>query len=600
MPRPEGGTDGLTILHVTTIPMSLVFLRGQVGYMKARGLDVHAISSPGREQADFAESEGIDVSAVTMPRRITPFLDLVAVARIVRTIRRIRPTIVHAHTPKGGLLGMIAAAISGVPVRIYHMRGLPMMTAAGARRLLLSATEWLACRLAHRVICVSKSLREVAVSEGLCAPEKIAVLLGGSGNGVDAVGRFDPARLGEQARAHTRRRLGIPDDAVVAGFVGRLVRDKGIAELAEAWAAVRAQFPEAHLLLVGPYEPQDPVPTELSTALRQDPRVHHAGEDWNSPPLYAAMDVVVLPTYREGFPNVPLEAAAMGLPVVATRIPGCVDAVADGVTGTLVPVRDARALADALGTYLRDAALRRLHGENGRERVLREFRQERLWEALYAEYLRMLEATVNRSRSRHDLVARALDVAAACVLLVLLSPVLAITALLVRSQLGPPVLFRQVRPGRGGKPFTIYKFRTMRDATSADGVVLPDAQRLSPFGRALRASSLDELPELWNVLRGDMSLVGPRPLLLEYLPLYSVEQARRHDVRPGITGWAQVNGRNARSWRERLALDVWYVDHRSVLLDLRILLLTIGAVLRRSGVSQPGHATVERFRGSER
>ena len=170
---------------------------------------------------------------------------------------------------------------------------------------------------------------------------------------------------------------------------------------------------------------------------------------------------------------------------------------------------------------------------------------------------------------------------------------------LVRRKLGSPVLFRQVRPGLHGRPFMMVKFRTMTDEHGADGELLPDAQRLTPFGRFLRAASLDELPELWNVLRGEMSLVGPRPLLMEYLPLYSPEQARRHEVRPGITGWAQVNGRNALSWEERFKLDVWYVDHRSLWLDLRILWLTVRKVIVREGISAQGEATMPRFTGNK-
>ncbi len=195
---------------------------------------------------------------------------------------------------------------------------------------------------------------------------------------------------------------------------------------------------------------------------------------------------------------------------------------------------------------------------------------------------------------------RAFDVAvAALMLLALLLPV-GLIALLVRWRLGSPVLFCQLRPGRDGRPFEMMKFRTMTDACDAQGELLPDELRLTRFGRFLRASSLDELPELVNVLRGDMSLVGPRPLLMEYLPLYSAEQARRHAVRPGLTGWAQVNGRNALSWEEKFALDCWYVDHQSFWLDLRILLLTVKKVLVREGISAEGDVTMPRFTGSSR
>lgn len=182
--------------------------------------------------------------------------------------------------------------------------------------------------------------------------------------------------------------------------------------------------------------------------------------------------------------------------------------------------------------------------------------------------------------------------------LLLVLPLVAILALLVRSGLGAPVLFRQIRPGRRGKPFMMYKFRTMTDARDASGTLLPDEQRLTPFGRFLRSSSLDELPELINVLKGEMSLVGPRPLLMEYLPLYSPEQFRRHDVLPGITGWAQVNGRNTIGWEEKFRLDVWYVENRSLLLDLKILWMTFYKVFKREGISQDGQATMEKFTGS--
>ena len=192
---------------------------------------------------------------------------------------------------------------------------------------------------------------------------------------------------------------------------------------------------------------------------------------------------------------------------------------------------------------------------------------------------------------------RLFDITAALVALLLLClPLLALT-LLVRRKLGRPAFFRQVRPGLQGQPFEMVKFRTMTDARGPDGALLPDADRLTPFGRFLRASSLDELPQLWNVLKGDMSLVGPRPLLMEYLPLYSPEQARRHAVRPGITGWAQVNGRNAISWDDKFKLDVWYVDHRSLWLDLRILWMTVRKVLVRDGISAAGEATMARFTG---
>ena len=193
---------------------------------------------------------------------------------------------------------------------------------------------------------------------------------------------------------------------------------------------------------------------------------------------------------------------------------------------------------------------------------------------------------------------RLLDLGLALAALTLLWPLLLCLVVLVRLKLGTPVLFKQTRPGLHGRPFRILKFRTMTDARDAQGNLLPDAERLTRFGRFLRSTSLDELPELFNVLRGDMSLVGPRPLLMAYLPLYSPEQARRHEVRPGITGWAQVNGRNALSWEEKFAMDVWYVDHQSFWMDVKIVLLTVWKILKRENITLPGHATTAAIRGN--
>ena len=197
------------------------------------------------------------------------------------------------------------------------------------------------------------------------------------------------------------------------------------------------------------------------------------------------------------------------------------------------------------------------------------------------------------------MLKRAFDIAASTSALVVLSPVLAITAYKVKKELGSPVLFRQTRPGLHGKPFEMIKFRTMKDATDKEGNALPDSERLTDFGKKLRASSLDELPELWNVLKGDMSLVGPRPLLMEYLPLYSVEQAKRHNVRPGVTGYAQVNGRNSLSWEDKFKLDTWYVEHQSFWLDMKILLKTVKKVIIKDGISADGEATMTKFTGTK-
>lgn len=195
---------------------------------------------------------------------------------------------------------------------------------------------------------------------------------------------------------------------------------------------------------------------------------------------------------------------------------------------------------------------------------------------------------------------RTLDILGSLAALILLSPVFVLLFWRIRRDMGAPVLFRQVRPGRNGKPFEMLKFRTMKDAIDAQGNALPDGERITPLGQKLRSSSLDELPEFWNVLKGDMSMVGPRPLLMEYLPLYSERQARRHEVRPGVTGWAQVNGRNSLSWDAKFELDVWYVENRSLWLDIKVLWMTVKKVLKKDGISADGEATMSKFTGADR
>jgi len=373
----------MRLIHITTVPTSLRFIAGQIDWMRVRGIDVHVISSPGPELEAFGAAHIVPTYPVEMARAITPLKDLEAVKRLARVIRGIDPDIVHAHTPKGGLLGMMAAHAACVPYKIYHMRGLLTLTASGARGKLLGAAETLSCELADLVICQSHSLRDEAIAQNLVGAERSTVLLKGS-NGVD-VKRFDPRRFDQ---AEIRRELGIPKEARVVGFVGRLVGDKGITELANAWSRIseEPEFQDAHLLIVGDYEPRDPVPEATRTALSRTPRVHMLGWREDTERLYAAMDLLVLPTYREGFPNVPLEAAAMRRPVVATQVVGCTDAVEDGVTGTLVPARNAPELEQAIRTYLLDKTLRKRHGDAGHARIHQDFLPELLHNALYSIY----------------------------------------------------------------------------------------------------------------------------------------------------------------------------------------------------------------------
>ncbi len=418
------------------------------------------------------------------------------------------------------------------------------------------------------------------------------------GNGVD-LDRFDRTRLAPDTRATVRAELGVDDDAVVIGIVGRLVAEKGYPELFEA---VRTMGVRSVLVVAGPDDPEkaDALDRAMIEQAQRD-GVRFLGMRRDVERLYAAMDVFVLPSHREGFPRAAMEAAAMGLPIVATYIRGCRQVVHDGDNGFLVPPRDPARLAQALRVLVADAPRRRAMGLASARRARRDFDERSVVTTVLDTYERLLTRTPDASRvarthrSPRRASKRALDVTLAGSALVVLAPVLGAVALAVLLRHGRPILFVQQRPGLDGAPFRLYKFRTMRNTTDGDGRPLPDEARLTALGRFLRATSLDELPELINVLRGEMSIVGPRPLLPEYLAHYTPQEARRHEVRPGITGLAQINGRNATTWEERLSADVWYVDNWSLGLDLRIMLRTVPRVLGATGIKQPGHATMSRF-----
>jgi glycosyltransferase involved in cell wall biosynthesis len=375
------------LVHITTVPMTLHFLRGQPGYMAENlGLATHAISSPGVDFGVFLEREpGVVAHEVRMARRITPLKDAQALIALVVLLRRLQPAIVHTHTPKAGLLGVLAARLAGVPAVIHHIHGGVWMAATGARRTIARWTDRVTCAAAHRVLCVSESVRARLIEERLCADDKINVLGHGSINGVDADEEFNPVRLVGQ-RSAVRGELGIPEAAVVIGFVGRFTREKGIAELIAAWRNLVATMDDLHLMLVGEQDSATPLPDMMIRELHADPRVHMTGLVWDTARLYAAMDIFVLPTYREGFPVVLLEAAAMQLPIIATDVPGCIDAVAHDCTGVLVPPGDVEALETALRVLASDPFRRVALGSAGRRRVLRDFQPRQLWQALACEY----------------------------------------------------------------------------------------------------------------------------------------------------------------------------------------------------------------------
>jgi len=380
----------ISVLHALTDSVSTVLMRGQLAYLKANGFDPVLLSSPGKELDRIGAQEGYPVIGVAMKREISPLSDLRSFFEIWRLLRRIKPVICNSGTPKAGLLVGLAAWITCMPCRIYTLRGLRLETAKGVKRIILTFAEKVSCFTAHRVVCVSASLRERAIALRLVSRTKTVLLGAGSSNGVDP-SRFEPTPEKVASAAVLRQNLGIRPDQPVIGFAGRFTRDKGLPELVTAFEAIRKGLPQAALLLVGSYEEGDPVPNDIRNAIESEPGIHRVEFTPQIELYYLVMNVFVLPTHREGFPNTVLEAQAAGLPVVTTVATGAVDAIDDGVTGLLTPVGDAAKLAEAVRSLLLDPAKMQLMGRLGRDRVLREFRNEAVWAALASFYRTALQ-----------------------------------------------------------------------------------------------------------------------------------------------------------------------------------------------------------------
>ena len=389
-PRP------LRVLHFISEPRSWHFFDGQPEFLRRLGWEFIGVSSPGPLLEQFADANRVSVYPVKVVRDLSFWSDIVSLVRLCQVLRRARPDILHAHFSKPGIIGMIAGFVSRVPVRIYHNHGMALSSARGRRRLLLWAVERLSCTLAHRVIYVAPSVLRDAIGMRVCDPRKAEVIF--SANGLDSSTRFARQLFAPGSREQERRRLHIPNDAFVVGFVGRILNIKGIDELVRAWELLSPTEPRLHLLFVGESDPRAPISARAESVMHSASKIHLAGFIEDPAVAYLAMDVVALPSYHEGLGYSLLEAAAMELPVIGTRIPGIVDAVLDGTTGILVNPGDPDELAAAILTYMHYPCLAETHGRAGRDFVVGSFQRSDVWERIRHLYSQLMSERKPRRR----------------------------------------------------------------------------------------------------------------------------------------------------------------------------------------------------------
>lgn len=577
-----------TVLLMGGFAPSLINFRGQlIRTLVAAGNRVIAVAPDiDDETRQKLKGMGAEVEQVALSRGgLNPLADLRTLARIRKLIAQYRPDLVVTYTIKPNIWGGLAA-------RMMRVRHVGMVTGLGyafidSATLRQRIVQSVATRLyragvarSDRVVFQNSDDAEDFVRQRIVTRNQIAFT---DGSGVD---------LSEFALAP------LPAEPVFL-MLARLIRNKGVREYCEAAVQIKARVPGSRFLLGGWIDtvPGSVTQQELDGWIEQG--IEYLGPLRDVRPAISDASVFVLPAYREGTPRTTLEAMAMGRAIVTTDAPGCRETVREGVNGLLVEVESTADLARAMETLATDAGKRAAMGAASYRLAVEKFDVHAVNRQLIGHFNLDGETPGQAPRRRGVMAKRIFDVVGASLMLIGLLPVFAIVAGIVAVALGRPVLFRQERVGYNGRIFSIIKFRSMTSQRDAQGELLPDEKRLTAFGRFLRASSLDELPELINVLRGEMSLVGPRPLLVEYLPLYSPDQARRHHVRPGLTGWSQIHGRNDISWEKRLSLDTWYVDNRSLWLDVRIMFATLRKVVAREGISAPGAATMPRFQGSE-
>lgn len=381
------------LIRITTIPGSIThLLKNQLKFMN-QYYEVHAISSPGEQLEEVRKREEVPVHGVNMTRTISPWKDLIALIKLIKIMRRTKPEIVHTHTPKAGTLGMLAAKMAGVPIRMHTVAGLPLLEATGKKRKLLDVVEKITYSCATKVYPNSFALKDIITQNGYCKEEKLAVIGNGSSNGIDT-SHFDPAAISPGTVRSLRQELNLKDTDKVFCFIGRIVKDKGIHELVEAFMKNVSGHPHIKLLLVGPFEKDlDPLNKETEELLFSHPDIRFAGFQKDVRPYLAISDVFVFPSYREGFPNVVMQAGAMGLPCIVSDINGCNEIIEHKINGWIVPPKNVEELGNAIRFMTENEEASRKMADISRQMIVNRYGQQYIWEQLLAEYRKQVKET---------------------------------------------------------------------------------------------------------------------------------------------------------------------------------------------------------------
>ncbi len=570
----------MRILVLASLAYSLVnFRKALLAAMVEAGHEVVACAP--EDDADVRETlaaMGIRYRRVAMQRaNRNPIADLRTFAGYARLIREERPDIVLAYTQKPIIYGGMAAQIVG-NARFYAMvSGLGYAfthvdsTARRLFRAVVAMLYRLGVRKAERIFVFNSDDRGEMLAHGIVGRGHDVTQVPGSG--------IDVARF---------TACPVPEGPPVFLLIARLLRDKGLFEYVEAARRVRARHPDVRVQLLGPL---DPNPAAVSQAELDEwvsgGVIEYLGETRDVTPYLADATVYVLPSYREGLPRTVLEAMATGRAIITTDAPGCREPVTEGRNGFLVPVRDPGALAEAMLRFVENPAWAPAMGAESR-RIAEECYDVHKVNAMLLTSMGLNGAAADclAPAAAGSGVRRTVDMVVGALSFVFALPIMAMLGLAIALVMGRPVLFTQLRAGKDSRPFRLVKFRTMTEERDGAGRLLPDDMRLTAFGRLLRRSRLDELPELWNILKGEMGLIGPRPLLPGTVEAMGADGIRRGTLRPGLTGWAQVNGNAQLDDAEKLSLDLWYIDHRSPKLDLLIILKTIGVIFHGEHINR--------------